>query len=48
MKVHALLLQRHAEGAETRRHEGKVAVAVRNTRWCSDGLENPLSRAVRA
>ncbi|WP_438823111.1 IS3 family transposase [Methylobacterium frigidaeris] len=39
MKVHGLLLQRPAGGAETRRHEGKVAVAVRNTRWCSDGLE---------
>ncbi|MGH1575543.1 IS3 family transposase (plasmid) [Methylobacterium sp. P31] len=32
MKVHGLLLQRHAGGAETRRHEGKVAVAVRNMR----------------
>ncbi len=31
--------QRHAGGAETRRHQGRVAVAVRNTRWCSDGLE---------
>ncbi len=39
MKVHGLLLQRHAGGAEERRHEGKVAVSVRNTRWCSDGLE---------
>ena len=39
MKVHGLLLQRHAGGAEARRHEGKVAVAVRNTRWCSDALE---------
>ncbi|WP_106428176.1 MULTISPECIES: IS3 family transposase [unclassified Methylobacterium] len=39
MKVHGLLLQRHVGGAETRRHEGKVAVATRNTRWCSDGLE---------
>lgn len=39
MKVHGLLLQRHAGGAETRRHEGKVAGAVRNTRWRSDGLE---------
>nr|WP_245364984.1 IS3 family transposase [Methylobacterium sp. PvP109] len=39
MKVHGLLLQRHAGGAETRRHKGKVAVAVRNTRWCSDGLQ---------
>ena len=39
MKVHGLLLQRHAGGAEERRHEGKVAVGTRNTRWCSDGLE---------
>lgn len=39
MKLHGLLLQRHAGGAETRRHEGKVAVTTRNTRWCSDGLE---------
>jgi putative transposase len=39
MKLHGLLLHRHAGGAETRRHEGKVAVAARNTRWCSDGLE---------
>jgi putative transposase len=39
MKVHGLLLQRHAGGADARRHEGKVAVATRNTRWCSDGLE---------
>lgn len=39
MKVHGLLLQRHAGGAEERRHEGQVAVVTRNTRWCSDGLE---------
>ena len=39
MKVHGLLLQRHGGGAEARRHEGTVAVASRNTRWCSDGLE---------
>jgi putative transposase len=39
MKVHGLLLQRHAGRVEARRHEGKVAVNVRNTRWCSDGLE---------
>ena len=40
MKVHGLLLQRHAGGGgEQRRHEGRVAVDVRNTRWCSDGLE---------
>jgi len=39
MKVHGLLLRRHAGAAEARRHDGKVAVAARNTRWCSDGLE---------
>src|SRR5918993_1107242 len=38
MKVHGLLLQRHA-GGEERRHEGRIAVDARNTRWCSDGLE---------
>src|SRR3954462_13690991 len=38
MKVHRLLLQRHA-GGEERRHEGRIAVDARNTRWCSDGLE---------
>ena len=38
MKVHGLLLQRHA-GGEERRHEGRIAVEARNTRWCSDGLE---------
>lgn len=39
MRVHGLLLRRHAGGREERRHEGKVAVGTRNTRWCSDGLE---------
>lgn len=39
MKMHGLLLQRHAGGGAERRHEGRVAVDVRNTRWCSDGLE---------
>ena len=39
MKVHGLLLQRHAGGSDERRHEGRVSVDVRNTRWCSDGLE---------
>ena len=40
MRVHGLLLQRHAGGGgEERRHEGRVAVDTRNTRWCSDGLE---------
>ncbi|QJU56959.1 IS3 family transposase [Sphingomonas sp. AP4-R1] len=39
MKVHGLLLQRHGERREERRHDGRVAVEQRNTRWCSDGLE---------
>jgi len=39
MKVHGLLLQRHAGRGVERRHDGRVAVGVRNTRWCSDGLE---------
>src|SRR5213078_4130004 len=38
MKVHGLLLDRHAGGTE-RRHDGRIAVDTRNTRWCSDGLE---------
>jgi putative transposase len=38
MKVHGLLLDRHAGGAE-RRHDGRVAVDERNRRWCSDGFE---------
>jgi hypothetical protein len=36
MKVHGLLLDRHAGGAE-RRHDGRIAVDERNRRWCSDG-----------
>ena len=39
MKVHGLLLQRDGERREERRHDGRVAVDLRNTRWCSDGLE---------
>jgi putative transposase len=39
MKVHGLLLQRDGERREERRHDGRVAVDQRNTRWCSDGLE---------
>ena len=39
MKVHGLLLQRGGERREERRHDGRVAVDQRNTRWCSDGLE---------
>ena len=38
MKQHDLLLQRHA-GGEGRRHDGRIAVAERNRRWCSDGFE---------
>jgi transposase InsO family protein len=38
MKVHGLLLDRHAGGIE-RRHDGRVAVDKRNRRWCSDGFE---------
>ena len=39
MKAHGMLLQRHAGGADTRRHDGKIAVAHSNLRWCSDGFE---------
>ncbi|RZI60457.1 MAG: hypothetical protein EOP14_01090 [Pseudomonas sp.] len=39
MKVHGLLLQPDGERREERRHDGRVAVDLRNTRWCSDGLE---------
>jgi putative transposase len=39
MKAHGLLLQRHAGGVEQRRHDGKIAVARSNLRWCSDGFE---------
>ena len=39
MKAHALLLQRHAGGAEERRHDGCIAVDRSNLRWCSDGFE---------
>ena len=38
MKVHGLLLDRHAGGFE-RRHDGRIAVDARNRRWCSDGFE---------
>jgi putative transposase len=39
MKVHGLLLQRHAGGADQRRHDGTIAVDRSNLRWCSDGFE---------
>ena len=38
MKVHGLLLDRHAGGVE-RRHDGRIAVERSNLRWCSDGFE---------
>lgn len=39
MKAHGLLLQRHAGGADERRHDGVIAVKRSNLRWCSDGFE---------
>ncbi|MBB5404396.1 putative transposase [Paraburkholderia sp. JPY162] len=40
MRVHGLLLQRRpAPPRPQRRHDGKVAVAKSNQRWCSDGFE---------
>jgi putative transposase len=39
MKVHGLLLQRHTGAIDSRRHDGCVAVAQSNVRWCSDGFE---------
>jgi putative transposase len=39
MKAYGLLLQRHAGGAEERRHDGRIAVDRSNLRWCSDGFE---------
>ena len=38
MKEYGLLLQRHA-GGEPHRHDGQIAVAERNRRWCSDGFQ---------
>jgi putative transposase len=39
MRLHGLLLQRHAGGNEARRHDGEIAVNRSNLRWCSDGFE---------
>jgi putative transposase len=39
MRTYGLLLLRHAGGADERRHDGKIAVAQSNLRWCSDGFE---------
>jgi putative transposase len=38
MKEHGLLVQPHAGGAE-RRHDGRIAVAASDLRWCSDAFE---------
>lgn len=38
-ELHGLLLQRAGIKNEQRRHDGRVAVDVRNTRWCLDDLE---------
>ena len=38
-KANRLLLQRHTGSPPTRVHEGVVAVAVSDQRYCSDGLE---------
>lgn len=38
-KAHRLLLQRHTGSPPTRVHEGVVAVARSDQRYCSDGLE---------
>lgn len=40
MRIHGLLLQRRPLPPRVqRRHDGKVAVAKSNQRWCSDGFE---------
>lgn len=39
MKKHGLLLERHTGRRRPRRHDGRVAVARSNMRWCSDGME---------
>jgi putative transposase len=39
MKTHRLLLERHADKAAERRHDGRVAVDRSDTRWCSDSFE---------
>ncbi|QLG96646.1 IS3 family transposase (plasmid) [Pseudomonas yamanorum] len=40
MRDHQLLLERRIkQPGVARRHEGRIAVATSNTRWCSDGFE---------
>jgi putative transposase len=41
MKTHNLLLQRSTGGGIDRRHDGTIAVAESNLRWCSDALAIP-------
>lgn len=38
-RVHCLLLQRHTGAIEGCRHDGRVAVAHSNQRWCPDDFE---------
>lgn len=45
MRIHGLLLLRHAGGADERRHDGKIAIAQSNLRWCSDGFEITCANA---
>ncbi|QLG91164.1 IS3 family transposase [Pseudomonas yamanorum] len=40
MRDHQLLLERRIkQPGVARRHEGRIAVAISDTRWCSDGFE---------
>ncbi|KRB93833.1 transposase [Noviherbaspirillum sp. Root189] len=40
MRDHGLLLYRHGQRpVSTRKHDGQIAVATSNTRWCTDGFE---------
>jgi putative transposase len=39
MKAHRLLLERHTGSGVERRHDGRIAVARSDLRWCSDGFE---------
>jgi len=46
MKEHGLLLQRHVGGTE-RRHDGRIAVAQSDLRWCSDAFEGACENGER-
>lgn len=41
MKANSLLLERSTGAGFDRRHDGKIAVAESDLRWCSDGLTIP-------